>query len=418
MISKATFRLNVPNNMSYLQSVAVGIILVALASGAWWHLHQRNGSGIEELELRGIDLSCSSCVTEALGDIGAREGLPAAFKILRAYYSEFPDKRQNCYRMAIDLGSSTAQRVGDFTSLKLTPESASCDYGFYQQYPRTLFHKTGNLEVSRDFCTYAQSQIGTDVPLIENACYRGLGQELPLMDASLAGNAQAIAATSLAYCAALAPKGAAYEGCVSGAFFKLGSAMHLGELGLSIDQDDPASLCRTLGDLDSKLCLQNLFKDGILSISKEYFKESIKEQYVEVGRLYPHMGALDVPELMWVLSYERLRRTIGNQNIAEDAAQECGPLDDTLRINCVIGYSIGLAKHGMPNSQHLEIIDFCQKLSARIPVTGARCARSGFNYLSGLYAEKSLLRACADAKRTLGLNCTELPGAGFSARNL
>ncbi len=366
---------------------------------------ERDGYSAERLKQTGIDMQCPNCVVKALAGIRTTDGLTAAFRVLKSYYLAVPETRKDCHDIATKLGAITAREVSDFHMLDLGAESTWCNYGFYQEYPRSMLVNKNTPKEAAAFCTYVENRIGAIVPRVGGECFRGLGQSFPFLSLSLIGNASAITSAAVTLCKSLTSTETNYKLCAAGVFFGVGKAMYSQEYGLSINAGDPLSICKEQEPSLLQTCQENIVKSGILSIGKEYAEESLQQQFDRVKQLYPGVSVEAVPELIWVLAYAHLRIHLDQLDTAKDAAKECRPFPLSLRNECVRGFSLGLAKHGIPNEEHVAILELCQRVSGLISIDKTLCAKKGFDYLEGAYSPLMFTNACTEARKTLGNVC-------------
>lgn len=380
-------------------------ITVILCAGALFMAPDRESYSVDRLEKLGTDISCASCVAKTLGTISTTEGASTAFRILQSYYEVSPENRKNCHYIAGEIGSSTAWATDDFHTLTLTPESAICDYGFYQQYPRTLIEKTNGVESAKAFCAFAGGQLGSRVPQIQKACERAIGQSLPFLDPSLDGNVDAMAAAGVSLCNALP---SASGPCIGEVYFALGRAMRLHEHGLAPAKNATA-LCKDHDPVVSYYCYRNILKDPIIAYATDHPDEHLTDLVADIQRQYPGVAFATTPEIVWVPAYERMRSRIDAVDPVEDALSECGLFrSNGQRDQCVRGYIVAIAKHGAPGAQHEGIIRLCTAASESLEVDATSCLGPAVQYLEGIYSTRAFDRACTEIKTRLNTSCDDI----------
>lgn len=321
------------------------------------------------------------------------------FSKLEIFYKEHAWFRPRCHEFALALGAEVYQRQQNPGRLTLGPESVLCNYGFYQEYPRSLLLDGGAVDRAVHFCTNIGDTVGRTIPDVEAECFRGIGRGLPFLARDLHGDQVRMATYAVEQCAALSPTNADYNNCVSGLFNKLGRDAQLPHL----QENDPLSLCDTFEPTVRARCIGNYKWVAVPHATVTTFTELdefLRQEYPQ-GVATTTLGVI-----VWSLGYDTARRSVGANSFAR-YIQTCAHMPRALIADCVEGYSTGLAKHGTPNRQYHEVISYCRQVKIALPflkttVCPAPLARA---YLQGMYAPHIRDAMCREFKTQLGVAC-------------
>lgn len=382
--------------------VLLAIILIAL--GIAYYLEEYRRFAYQMCD----DLSC---VREILSRRLESHGINSAARDLAHVYGAAPWVRPSCFALALGLGeklAGTSSEPGDF---EITPITTVCNYGIYQSYPRSLLlNGTPKADVAH-FCTRVGASIGRAVPDAEAECFRGIGRGLPFMDGQ--HEVQYMASRAVDECKSLAPDRHSYSYCIAGVFNILARDSVSGTNGLTINMSDPLWLCGLQTGEERQICLGNWKWTAVALLSASNSLEDIPRIGIGLDALEKKYG-FSTPfarEIASSLGYEEARRNAASSNDSQ-AIIACQSAPSDIVEQCLNGYAIGLAKHGMPLGQYRRVIRFCDEAQKMIPGSDvSTCAHDAIEYLHGAYPPSVQKRMCSRV-RELGISCTELLNRG------
>ena len=379
----------------------VGLMGFLLLVG-FWIMHERR------VPKDAVALSCSpqsgvrtACETNAVLAETRVLGLKAGFELLRKFYDKDPLLRPDCHAVAMDIGRETYKAFPDYRKLIFTSESAWCNYGFYQEYPNVLLLKTGNIEEARAFCEYAADKVGDSVPGLRAECFRGIGRALPYLRPADQGDVRKMASFAVGTCKQAAPVGEEYVSCLSGSFNQLGRSKSIAEQYLAIKSADPLWLCGEQTDRQAAIQCYGNFKWVVVNaLTLGDFKTMLQH----FTSTYPAAHEASIRSVIWTLAYEEARKNVSKESLSAEAAEDCTSLPLSSQNDCISGFSVGIAKHGTPNTQHLALISFC-KVMAQGMHEVACPSQQAIEYLRGFYTPAHFQEACKLMKSELGIEC-------------
>jgi len=385
-------------------------------------LEQKNASEVA----RQCPQSDINCVQRALTELAKIDGPPEALQTLHQLYLSQPKLRPACFAIALYMGGGIATALPDPKKIELSPETAVCNYGFFQEYPHSFLMHGGEPAAAQTFCERVGYELGKNVPDAEAECFRGIGRGLPFISKQTTGDARAKASQATENCKKLAPRKDDYLNCISGAFNMLARESIGKNFGLSIDTKDPMWLC----DAQPKGVLQDrcrgnwkwtvvatLMPLNASALSEEGFADSvptIQEGYRTLMRTFGDSAAAYADDSIWSSAYAEARKSMAHmsENFNEPI-RECGALPATYQKSCVQGFAIGLAKHGVPWQQHKQVLDFCASTIKTLPsVTASGCLKDALIYLRGFYSPKEFEPICATLLERFHLTCDALQDNG------
>ncbi len=354
-----------------------------------------------KLEKCGIPLDLK-CAKEVVVAVVSTNGLDAGFRIIKGLYDTKPRFRPFCHKFAMDVGAAVYQKFPDYTKLSYTPLSVTCNYGFYQEYPRSLLLATGDIKKAKEFCEYVGKELGRSVPAAEEECFRGIGRGLPFIDKSSIGDTRRMAKFATDTCKDISSNQGNYGNCLSGAFNQLARETVAKNYGLAVNESDPLWLCKEQSKEIQLQCYGN-FK--WVDVPKVDEKNDVPSAFKSTIDTYATNSSTTARSILWTIAYkEGIESTAGNISY-DGIIQSCAILPSPFQTDCVVGFSVGLAKHSFPGRQHEAVIDFCQKVQANEALKTSDCASQAIEYLRGFYSPDQSTKMCSDFKKKLGVIC-------------
>ncbi|MCE9541648.1 hypothetical protein K8R03_03790 [Candidatus Kaiserbacteria bacterium] len=336
------------------------------------------------------------CVAENIARmIVKNHDVGAALRVIGALYVRDPSFDGQCSNVASAVAIKTYHLVPDFRSLRLGPESVYCNYGFVQSYAREMLLSSKKSGDAKDFCSYVASSLNATSPAASAECYRGAGQSLPFIDDASLGNPSRMIAFAIRSCEEMTSVPGELDLCVGGAFNYLDVRQANGEYGLSVEAADPTGICLEQKPAYREICYGNS-KRTVLAAIKPGSESDFAAAMAQMTARYPHLAEPTLIMAARTLGYDQSLRSEPSPDYA-GIAKQCAALSPAeLRLSCVNGFELGLAKNGPPGLQYLQLRQFCAAITRVLGVeTGARCPESStVDYLKGIYTAGKFSDAC------------------------
>ena len=287
----------------------------------------------------------------------AEKDLTSALELIANLYSTEPDFRVECHGFVHRLGENAYQKFANEQSIKLSPKTAYCAYGFYHGFMETLLHTSGNPQEARDFCDYADRELRTQTTDAGGACYHGIGHgAVDGSDPTAWGDPIKMIEPGMEICEGVAIEEHPLYRCVTGVF----NAIEI----LSIDsqyklfdlQRDPFSLCHNQIYAYKEPCYTNMLPAVMRNYNGDFYKiaraieTEVREDENYKIRNMVIMGLFHEPI--------RIRSNNPNANF-DDFIEMCRTLNEKSRIPCIKGLSGGHMKYGEPQKEYIKSLEFC-----------------------------------------------------------
>lgn len=345
------------------------------------------------------------CWAEFLAGKIAETSPNEGFLILKQLYSEESDIRPFCHQIALHIGEEVYKKIPDPDKLHLVPESVICNYGFYQQYPASYLLATKNTEGAKNFCARVGKELGESVPDAEAECFRGIGHALPFISGGKGDDPLQMANFAVGICKKISLKKRDYQYCLSGSFNRLGMAEIKKAGGLSVNNEEPLSLCEEFEDEVKVFCYRNFEYTGLSLVDKT----DIEVAFKQILDLYKNKSESGISSSVFNLGYDMARKAIAEKSDFSKEAISCSKLPFPYSNDCVDGVSVGIAKNGEPNRQYESIIVFCRNALKKMNVLTAEDCPSFYSrqYLMGIYNSSTAKTACVEFEKNLGISCDQ-----------
>ncbi len=384
-------------------AVLVGIVLISLFLSNTFVFAQKSESLVvkpcvhEDGTKNGFN-----CWSKEITSIISEKSLSFGFKLIQELYENHPEFRPYCNGLTGRVATGIYETIPDYTSLKYTPETTFCNFGFYQQYPRGLLLETKSVEKAVAFCKHIGEQINKSVPGARAECFRGIGRALPFIKEELYGNADAMAQSATRGCKEFAPEGPDYDLCLSGIFNQIAVAQAQEEYELTVDRANPSSLCDRQSQEYKPRCYGSM-KLAALSLVNI---EEPQKAFEILKDAYGTDATLQISEILIKVAYERAQKSLnGNINLLEEikiAATFPPPYAEKY----IIGIALGLEKNSLPEQQPEIIINVCKSAAPHIPsLTMPTCMYIPIEYLRGSSSPSQFEKACQEIKKKLNVSC-------------
>lgn len=277
-------------------------------------------------------------------------GLNQAFILMDQLFQTEPDFAAECHGFAHLLGEKAYSVFASNQQFNLPNKTSYCGYGFYHGFMEQLLHNKGSLDQAKAFCKYAGDKLKETNQDAEGACYHGIGHGAveDVTDPKLFGKPQAIIQSSLDLCEQVSGSEDRLFRCVSGVFNALEIVTSAGRYNLSLNREDPLSICRTQPEKYKRSCYTQMVV-AVMNVTGNDFQKSAQ--------------ILDtIPEDEWateslsglIVELVRLGKTEYQETI-----NFCRQLPPRFYLPCIIGFGEGFLKYGPPQTEYIKAVDFC-----------------------------------------------------------
>ncbi|MBI4225114.1 MAG: hypothetical protein HY617_02170 [Candidatus Sungbacteria bacterium] len=277
--------------------------------------------------------------------------LDGAFAALDAFTKQNPSELGSCHGLAHEIGEQAFRLFNQKKDFALSPKTSYCGYGFYHGFMETLVHTTNSGAQAREFCDYVDTKLKSLVADAGGACIHGIGHgavdDVP--DPALWGKPLAIVGQGLGLCERVSKNQDELFRCASGSFNALEILMDSGQYGLTPDQKDPFSICRTQPEKYKRACYTQFLVSAMLVAGNDFSRTA---QFINT---IPNDAYAQ--ETLAGLAVERVR--LQETDYAKTIAW-CRALPGRFRISCITGFAEGFLKYGPPQTEHARAIDFCK----------------------------------------------------------
>lgn len=290
------------------------------------------------------------CWQEVMESTLNSKGLDQAFTLMDQLFKTESDFASDCHGFAHILGEKAYQLFSASQQFNLPDKTSYCGYGFYHGFMEKLLHSEGSLDQARDFCKYAGEKLNQQNADAEGACYHGIGHGAveDVTDRKLFGNPQAIIQPSLDLCEKVSDSPDKLFRCTTGVFNALEIVTSQGKYILSLNKQDPLSICRTQPDRLKRACYTQMVM-AVMNVTGNDFEKSAKIlNTIERDDWARESLSGLVVELV------RLGKTDFQQTV-----NFCRKLGDRFHLACITGFGEGFLKYGPPQGEYLKAVDFC-----------------------------------------------------------
>ncbi|MEN9561300.1 MAG: hypothetical protein RIQ56_573 [Candidatus Parcubacteria bacterium] len=303
---------------------------------------------------RGCEENRKECLAEKIADIAIERGTRPAFLIVENLYTRFSSEEGLCFTLTDRIGDRVAQRVQEYETLRLDPESIFCNFGFYQAYARELVLLAKDIAIGRKLCEFVEEKIGKVSSGGAIECFRGFGHALPFLSPDF-GNASRMALFGIRECEKNASKSSWRDACISGVFSRLGFAEFNNLYGLTAQKTDPLSLCDDVPTTYYSRCKGNFKRSIILDDESLSLEKAI-------GGFKATFSGLDTDDfsaIAFTWGYDTTGK-IAFQSDPSEIIRVCAYENVPLYRSCIEGAILSIAKNGIPMKQHLQLHSFCE----------------------------------------------------------
>lgn len=326
------------------------------------------------------------CWEDAILQALKEGGVDGAFDLFTELYESDPEFALGCHSFVHLIGERSYEQFVDKESFILTEKTQFCGYGFFHGFMETLLIESGDIELSREFCTYVDEQLTSEIPSAWKACYHGIGHgAIDGGDPRDWGDAKALIEPGLLLCDKVGGDDFQKHLCGTGVFNGIALGFINSDYGLTKSKDTVFDLCASLDD--------PLYKPGC---------------YDQMNTLISDLSEGSVPEALRILDtmtereyYENalvsLASTFGHAEMSQaeydQVIGECGALPDESYGSCIAGFVTGLIEYGPPGREYELGLDFCASGGLNDTVRG-ECYNSLVLNSSFIYSPQEIADVC------------------------
>lgn len=316
------------------------------------------------------------------------KGLAAGFALIDELSKSDPSFK--CHDFTHLIGEQAYRLFEIDKSLDVQIQKLSyCGFGFYHGYLTTLYSKTKNLRLARNFCDHVKKSNPIKYSGIESACYHGLGhglmEETP--EKKVRGNPHEIIKPALSKCGEVTSDEEMQGYCASGVFNSLAVLMESSQFGLSFDKNKPYQIC------DDKR-YTNFIKEGCYSqMNTLLYKASDGNLQTAIYYAQNIKDKRYVPTAIELFNafYASLHQKETDQR---NVIETCRTAEKTAtQIACIVGYAHGLIEFGLPEKEWEKSLKFCS-LDVLSQAEKEACFTKIGRFFKSIYPKPKVKKVC------------------------
>ena len=333
------------------------------------HLRPQYKGEIEVISQSGemIKTDCSNektiaCWEELMLEILKKDGIAAAFNKMTNLIETEPNFSSDCHGYSHLIGEEAFYLFEKNENFQLTPATTLCGYGFYHGFMETLLQTTGDAELARSFCEYADEQLAGQASAAATACYHGTGHgAIDGSDPSAWGDIEAMMEPGFALCDLIVSNEFQDYLCATGVYNAIEILARDQKYGLRELLDDPFAICANQPIKYREACYSNMTPAVLIKYNNNIVDAANYINQNMVDKEYPAIDGYTVNEMVTLgIFFEYIRMNIEtNENYMADGIKLCRqqPPDD--RLACIDGLSGGHMKYGKPGVEYIKNIEAC-----------------------------------------------------------
>jgi plastocyanin len=279
-------------------------------------------------------------------------GIIGAFNMYAKLYESEPVFAENCHGYTHIIGQGAYEMYKNNIDLDVDDKVSYCSYGFFHGFIEAMFHDEGSLDKAREFCDYIDNKLRGQTSAI-GACLHGIGHGVTDgSDPRAYGNVKALIEPGKKLCEKVGINEYEKQICATGVFNSLEGLYLDPKYKITVDKKDPFWICREQEtDYFKKACFDD-FKDIIMVIANNDFREAAK--FVE-GIKEDHFAQGAIDNLATYNAYIILRKPDFNY-----AIDICHSLQPRLHVDCISGLGAGFMTAGDPGKEYVKAIELCK----------------------------------------------------------
>lgn len=333
------------------------------------------------------DADRSICWDKELSRILDEEGLPFAFAYFAKLYTTQPSfVAEGCHWQAHKLGEKAAEEFNARKSVRLTPATAYCGFGFFHGFLQVLLREDGSILRAKEFCDEVTKELGKDAPRVRLNCYHGIGHGLvedpPPPDTW--NDTGAVIREPLRICLGISEVPLEVKECTDGVYNALLILMESGKYGFELSKEDPLEFCKGEPEKYHQSCFYEFSQK--LDRYAEWKIENLSRFLRGVPSSFAEMIVMNSVAGI-------IQRDIGLSDFTSHA-HACRLIPGTGGIGCLKGIIGGLMAHGEPEKEYLKALDFCGGKNITLAEKKI-CYTHLFETASQMYPSEKVAGICA-----------------------
>ena len=227
----------------------------------------------------------------------------------------------------------------------------------------TPLHTTGDVELAKDFCKYADEQLAGQSSAASTACYHGIGHgAVDGTDPGAWGDIEAMMKPGFTLCSLIVETKFQDYLCATGIYNAIEVLARDSKYDISEVYDKPFSVCNAQPIKYREACYSNIVL--IAALWKSNNNIAAAADYINrnmIDKEFLAVGKYTVNEMITMgLFFEYIRLNINtNPNYMADGIKLCRKQPDDDRLACIIGLSGGHLKYGPPGTEYIKNIEAC-----------------------------------------------------------
>lgn len=285
-----------------------------------------------------------------------RDGLGAAFDLIKTWYRDEPSFQPKCHDVLHLLGPAAYERYEKDHTTITRAETMYCGYGFYHGFMEAMIFAKGpgNYDEVRAYC--AAMRRGPRLDNFSASCYHGVGHAIfDSLSGALWGDDARMAAAGVASCEQVFGDEEEELQCASGVYNALDIAYQTRSYNLAFDVQDPLKVCAA----QEKKYQPNCYI--FIGVGALRYLELDREESLRFIRSIP--DAESRVETLFGYVTDEVRRAIADIDLVAFASLCESFIQGDERDACVRGVVASLRESGRPEEEYKKMFAFCGVLT-------------------------------------------------------
>lgn len=340
----------------------------------------------------------AACLNRELDDLIATQGADRAMELLADATRSDDQFASSCHDLAHRIGQETYRIFAQGKDITISPKITYCTYGFYHGFMEAAAQLNGDYKKIAAFCGIIDKKLRAAGLDSSAECFHGIGHgAVEEHDVNKKTNVGLIINEALALCEQATQVMDQKINCASGVFNGIANAYTGGQYGLSINQKNPAQICKSQLAYAKKTCYAFMAR-VYLALAKGNFTEAVS--HAEKTAEQEFMDSI-VSNAAVIYAGRYLKENL------DPVVLSCRSLDPAWRDACIKGAVIGLAQFSPPEKEYHHAIRLC-RLPSLFAGEKELCIRELFIELKKMYTHEQLRALCEERDPTEHQICISL----------
>jgi hypothetical protein len=325
------------------------------------------------------------CWSDLITRIVTNQGVDKALEVTANLYDSEKSFASPCHAITHAIGQTAYELFAKHQDFTVTAKTAYCSYGFYHGFMEALVSKTNNPKLAREFCSYVDKQLKDKAPDAYLQCFHGIGHGWSnIHDTRLWGKEDEIINQSLTLCKNVSGTRDELTRCATGVFNNIALAYMSHEYNLSVNKDDPLTVCHKQTEEFKDPCYISM------NITLLWFTNN---DFAKAAAFLEKLQNTD----MAIHAMRNLAAVVGaqNMNLSDHSAMiaNCRNVQNRLQDSCFQGYAFGFLEHGQPEVEYVKPLAFCESQTLS-KTEQQNCLSYIFSYLPQWYPRTKAESIC------------------------